>query len=730
MRIFQIFLALAVCSAWLALASAPARAALPFGFNDSWAPAEVDQTLPLAKRLGANSARLQLYWGTYEPRPGVYRFADVDATYRAMIAHGIRPLLNVVSAPGWAAAPGCTDIYRCQQSPAHDGAFAAFIRFMVARYPQAVGVEIGNEPNLARWTVAPDPARYAQILHAGFTAVKQANRNMPVITAGLCCTSISSTGNLSATRFLGALYASGIRGYYDYIGVHLYPGGPVDRVAPDLRSEMIAMRATRDAAGENARFWVTETGFPSAGVSPYGGGVFDEANQAEREAIAERVLRAMPDVGALFYYRLIDPAPSSTAGADMGFFHRDRTPKPAAGALVAALGAPPWPDFDLAAKARPTTRPGRSFRVRLTGRRPPEAIRYQWLVWHGDHWSRPVASTAAPSARMRLPRVGTYRVAVSVSTARDTYLSAATTVRVVGGHGTKHTRRRMRRRGTGRRKLHPTATGAQPAAPAGHAAPLAQLGADRTTIYPGQAVNFSGSASSVPGGDVVSYEWDLGDGALAQGEDRAIRTYWTPGSYHVRVRVTGDDGMAAIATRTVTVLPYPGPAARISCSASELRAFSRLRCRSDDSASPYPISRYRWNMGVPGSDGTSGSIRYAYANPGVYPVTLTVTDIHGATSTASTSVKVDDVPPRAMISPPANAAFVLGSPIAFDGSGSYDRAGRIVSYEWDDGLGGGFAAGGTTFAPSYLTAGFHTVALRVTNDQGQSSTAEYGFTIL
>ncbi len=780
-RYLTLLFVAAFAALWLH-AAPPASATPLFGFNDAWEPSDVAGALSVARSFGSNSARLQIYWGSYEPRPGVYRFAGIDGTYASMLAQGIRPLIDVVSAPSWATAPGCNDIYRCQQSPQHDGAFAAFLRFLVARYPQAVGIEIGNEPNLHEWSVHPDPARYAQILKTGYTAVKQADPAMPVISAGICCNTANANGDIGAASFLAQLYANGIQGYYDYIGVHLYPGRRVDQVAPDLETELNGMRAARNAAGDASGFWVTETGFPSAGVSAYGGGTYDESNQAQREAIDYRVVTSQPDVGALYFYRLTDPPAGEATGSYMGLYHQDLSPKPAAQALLAAVHGPGWPQYKVVVKAPAAAPAGKRFRVRVVAQGAPSAAYYQWVVWHGDHWSNPVASSAHPAARLRFAAAGRYTIAVRMATSLDSYLSAPATIQV--GSRKRGGRRRRRARSaaaggalTSRIGLYPgttvnvgapvrfTALASEPGVRAAwsfgasgtsvehaftspgpytvrlkvsdargntaqasvqvtaetHPAPVAALTAASATVSPGGTVNFDATGSRAPGGDIVEYEWDPGSGGFSQGDDSWTHTYATPGTYLARVRVTDDSGAQTIATRTITVLPYPPPVAHIVCSSTEVRAFAGLYCYSDDSRSPYPVTSHTWTIGPTGTTSSGSSVWSSWTAPGAGTVTLTVTDSNGNSATTSVQIKVDDSAPVARISSPATIAQNV--PLTFDGSSSSDSAGQIVSWQWDDGQGAGLRSGGTTFTATYANAGWYDVRLRATNDQGMRSTA-------
>ncbi|MGI9331312.1 MAG: CapA family protein, partial [Gammaproteobacteria bacterium] len=55
------------------------------------------------------------------------------------------------------------------------------------------------------------------------------------------------------------------------------------------------------------------------------------------------------------------------------------------------------------------------------------------------------------------------------------------------------------------------------------------------------AVSFDGSGSTDPGGSVVGWQWDFGDGTAGTGETQN-HTYTTPGVYDVVLTVTADDG--------------------------------------------------------------------------------------------------------------------------------------------------------------------------------------------
>ena len=63
---------------------------------------------------------------------------------------------------------------------------------------------------------------------------------------------------------------------------------------------------------------------------------------------------------------------------------------------------------------------------------------------------------------------------------------------------------------------------------------------------------FDASGSYDIDGQIVSYEWDFGDGTAGSGETLA-HVYQAPGTYMVTLTVTDDDGLAATISRPVQV---------------------------------------------------------------------------------------------------------------------------------------------------------------------------------
>lgn len=91
------------------------------------------------------------------------------------------------------------------------------------------------------------------------------------------------------------------------------------------------------------------------------------------------------------------------------------------------------------------------------------------------------------------------------------------------------------------------------------ASPVARFTISPTTPKVGTAVVFNAAASTASAGRrIVGYNWDLGNGRLAEG--MAIsNTYLTPGTYTVVLVVTDDAGRKGVVSQTLTVAAPDAP---------------------------------------------------------------------------------------------------------------------------------------------------------------------------
>jgi len=131
------------------------------------------------------------------------------------------------------------------------------------------------------------------------------------------------------------------------------------------------------------------------------------------------------------------------------------------------------------------------------------------------------------------------------------------------------------------------------------------------------------------------------------------------------------------------------------------------------------VLTYRWDFGD-GTIGTGGNPSHTYNAGGIYTVTLVVNDGKTDSLPHQTTVTIEEVndPPVADAGPDQSAT--VGSPVTFNGSGSSDPDGFIVSYAWNF----GDDSTGTVANPSHIYSGpgTYTVTLTVTDNDGLTDT--------
>jgi PKD repeat protein len=236
---------------------------------------------------------------------------------------------------------------------------------------------------------------------------------------------------------------------------------------------------------------------------------------------------------------------------------------------------------------------------------------------------------------------------------------------------------------------------------------------------PGQTLTFDGSASRDPDGRIERYVWDFGDGTRKAGET-ARHIYRKAGHYTVTLRVEDDsDSPCNFGTDQIEVWVNAPPVVDIGedrlISPGETTTFSGERCYDSDG----DIVSFFWDFGD-GTTDTNMDVSHKFLTPGSYRVALTVRDnTQAANNIARDKVTVVvNNPPTALIASDQKA-FAVGEKVSLDGSGSFDRDGKLIAYLWD--FGDGTKKEGKTITHKYNRAGLYSVQLAVKDDSRTSS---------
>ena len=235
-----------------------------------------------------------------------------------------------------------------------------------------------------------------------------------------------------------------------------------------------------------------------------------------------------------------------------------------------------------------------------------------------------------------------------------------------------------------------------------------------------QPINFDASESEDldVGGRINVYHWDFGDGTTGLGV-RPSHNYAAPGPYPVILSVT-DNCSATAACSTVAVIQPVVNTPPVCEAGGPYSGVIGVRIDFDGTGSHDPdgvIVSYSWNFGD-GSMGSGPRATHTYQVPGVYPITLRVTDDRQGVSICSSEATVSHN--QAPICDPGGPyAGAPGIPVQFIGSGSSDPDGTIETYEWN------FGDGTASFLPDpthvYATVGHYFVRLTITDNSGAVS---------
>lgn len=233
------------------------------------------------------------------------------------------------------------------------------------------------------------------------------------------------------------------------------------------------------------------------------------------------------------------------------------------------------------------------------------------------------------------------------------------------------------------------------------------------------SVQFDSAGSSDPDGIITLFEWNFGDGSTVSQGQNPTHVFQQPGNYDVTLTVADDDGLSDVETLTIMVDPPANVLPEPSFTATPQAGAAPLLSQFDASGSSDPdgqIADYQWDFGDGGS--ASGiATSHTFNSPGVYDVTLIVTD--NESGVASTTLPVAaGAPPTARIS----ASPDSGTPslaVEFDASGSSDSDGTVVGYQWDFDDGASSAAASPTHA--FEDPGEYQVSLVVVDDDGLPS---------
>jgi PKD repeat protein len=262
----------------------------------------------------------------------------------------------------------------------------------------------------------------------------------------------------------------------------------------------------------------------------------------------------------------------------------------------------------------------------------------------------------------------------------------------------------------------------------------APIGIFTDNYVAGQPISFVEDMSrlkNAPAPTSFTWRWQFGDGSTSN-EISPKHTYAAPGDYNVHSQIfdTTSQQWTDMDSAQIHVIAQALPNPPLAKATSSVYAVALGQPVAFDATGSHAQDgtklTYLWNFND-GSTSTDAHPTHSFAIPGSGVVGLTVTDGHGARSTATVNVLVVQQLPQASLT--ASQKFVqVGATVSFDASASVaptlPAGDALVKYGWD--FGDGTPAVSTT-APAvshtFLKAGRFVVTVQAIDAQGAPGTA-------
>jgi PKD repeat protein len=241
----------------------------------------------------------------------------------------------------------------------------------------------------------------------------------------------------------------------------------------------------------------------------------------------------------------------------------------------------------------------------------------------------------------------------------------------------------------------------------------ADFTADPTTGIAPLAVGFTDTST---GSSINGWFWTFGDGATSTVQN-ATHTYTTPGTYNVTLTVSNPYGTAST-TKTITVHSLnPNFIANRTIGNAPLPVLF-----TDTTTSDLAVNAWTWNFGD-GSTATTQSPIHSYTTPGIYTVTLTVSNTSlGFTNTTTRTNYITILQP---LVPNFTANRTAGNgqvPVQFTDT---TTGTGINTWTWN--LGDGNTSTLQNPTHTYTTPGTYTVTLTAGNAYGNGTVTRTGY---
>lgn len=217
-------------------------------------------------------------------------------------------------------------------------------------------------------------------------------------------------------------------------------------------------------------------------------------------------------------------------------------------------------------------------------------------------------------------------------------------------------------------------------------------------------------------GNVISWQWDFGDGVGTSTVQNPSYAYSVGGVYPVQLITANASG--CLDTVTIDVDVHTNPTALFE---ADTVCFLDVTTFTDLSTDSVPIASWYYDFGDGINQSSQQNPTYIYQAPGVYPATLTVTNIYGCDSTIGINVVVNNIP----VAEFTYDTVCWGSPTTFTDISN----GTVNSWVWDYGD-GTFDSIGPIVTHIYPAPGSYLASMEADGGNGCTDIIYHAITVI
>lgn len=242
--------------------------------------------------------------------------------------------------------------------------------------------------------------------------------------------------------------------------------------------------------------------------------------------------------------------------------------------------------------------------------------------------------------------------------------------------------------------------------------PQPQAGFTNNTVCALDVVQFNDTTL----GNITYWEWDFGDLSAISNDTNPVHIYAVGGLYDVTLVAGNTSG--CLDTTTVSVQVYTNPAANFE---ADTVCFLDVTTFTDLSVDVVPIVSWDYDFGDFINQSTLQNPTYIYQAPGIYPASLTVTNMYGCDSTISINVVVNNIP----VAEFDYDTVCWGSPTTFTDI----SLGTVNTWYWDFGD-GDTSTVGPVVQHTYASSGTYLAQMVVDGGSGCTDNIYHAITVI